>query len=105
MATGIKDLVTQDYFAGGPLWSGVYLLSRAAVSFVDAQSVNHVEETVHCHDMTRPRVRVESESASPILKLPVPPGEGAAVEGCRFDVAEFRVVNGALTRIDPQGGA
>jgi hypothetical protein len=101
---GVQDLVTQDYFAGGPLWSGVYLLSRAAISFLDAQSVNRVQETVPCHDMMRPRVRVESDSGSPILKLPVRPGEGEAVEGCRFDLAEFRVVNGALTRIDPQGG-
>jgi hypothetical protein len=101
---GVQDLVTRDYFAGGPLWSGVYLLSRAAISFVGAQSVNEVEETFHCHDMMRPRVRVESDSGSPILKLPVPPGEGEAVEGCRFDLAEFRVVSSALTRIDPQGG-
>jgi len=102
---GVQDMVTQYYLASGPLWSAVYLLNRAAISFVGAQSVNEIEETFHCHDMMRPRVRVESDSGSPILKLPVPPGEGEAAEGCRFDLAEFRVVNGALTRIDPQGGA
>ena len=48
---GVQDMVTQYYLASGPLWSAVYLLNRAAISFVGAQSVNETNvATVDCAD-------------------------------------------------------
>ena len=96
---GVQDLVTRDFFSGD-LYSAVYLLTRDSISYVGGQTVYSIEETSHCYDMMRERVRVESDSGSPILQMAVSQGEGETVEGCGFDLAEFRVVNGALTRID-----